>query len=332
MRLRRVSAGENTLIQIDGGAGWTDLPALFDRLPASPGQAEREAWSQDIVALLGAPFDIRQEIAEAARAQPESGDRSDDRVLLPFAPRSYRDFMIYEGHAIAAARGFVKCFLPRLAPVIGAYEATTGRPFPKLKPSALWYRQPIYYMGNHLAFVTDGGSVEMPSYTQCLDYELELGFVLAAELHNAKAEEAEKAIGGFLVLNDFSARDVQLAEMRSGFGPQKAKHFANAISPMVVTADEILPRWRELAGSVVINGETVAEPISADPHWSLGEMLAHASRDERLYRGEFFGTGTFTGGSGIETGRLLGPGDRIEVGIAGIGSVANEIAANGRKD
>ena len=74
------------------------------------------------------------------------------------------------------------------------------------RPRPLWHRQPIYYMGNHLAFVTDGAAVASPSYTHAFDYELELGFVLSGSLFNARPEEAETAIGGFEVLNDFGAR------------------------------------------------------------------------------------------------------------------------------
>lgn len=327
MRLRRVGDREKPLIQIDAGGGWADLPALLGRLSPRPQPEQIASWSHDIIALLGAPHYIRQELAAAALAHPTKAGRDTEAVLMPFAPRSYRDFMIYEEHAVAAARGFVKRFLPAFAPIVATYERLAGRPFPKLKPAPLWYRQPIYYMGNHLAFVTDGDAVTAPFYTDYLDYELELGFVLSAPLLNASPEEAENAIGGFVVLNDFSARDVQLAEMKSGFGPQKAKHFANAISPILLTADEILPRWRDLKGSVAINGRVVAEPSSANPHWSLGEMLAHVSRSERLYPGEFFGTGTFPGGSGIESGQRLVSGDRIEIAIQGIGSVANTIIA-----
>ena len=76
-----------------------------------------------------------------------------------------------------------------------------------------------------------------------------------------------------------------------------------------------------------INGELIAEPTSSDPRWSLGEAVAHASRSERLYPGEFFGSGTLPGGSGIETGRLLSAGDVIEIGIDRIGSLTNRIVA-----
>jgi 2-keto-4-pentenoate hydratase/2-oxohepta-3-ene-1,7-dioic acid hydratase in catechol pathway len=73
----------------------------------------------------------------------------------------------------------------------------------------------------------------------------------------------------------------------------------------------------------------MAEPASADARWSLGEVLAHTSRSERLHPGEFFGSGTLPGGCGIETGRLLAVGDHIEIGIEHIGSLSNRIVPGG---
>jgi 2-keto-4-pentenoate hydratase/2-oxohepta-3-ene-1,7-dioic acid hydratase in catechol pathway len=184
-------------------------------------------------------------------------------------------------------------------------------------------------MGNHLAFAGDGEAVAIPSYADGLDYELELGFVLKSALFNASPEEAEAAIGGFVVVNDFSARNVQRDEMGSGFGPQKSKHFRNGMSGVVVSAEEILPRWRDLKGSVRVNGALLAEPATAGPRWSLGEALAHVSRSERLHPGELFATGTLPGGSGIEAGRLLAAGDTIDIAIDGVGRLRNTICREG---
>lgn len=323
MKLRRVMDGGRPIVQISVDDRWVDAARAVERLSPAPGAAEIAEWSRDAVALLAAPREVRSRLAEAVSGLA-SVPHSERPVTLPFAPASFRDFMLYERHAIDAARGFVRKFLPRAWPVVRAYEAATGGIFPLLKPDRLWYRQPVYYMGNHLAFAGDG-DVAMPAYTRALDYELELGFVLAHGLFNASAEEAEAAIGGFVVVNDFSARDVQRAEMRSGFGPQKAKHFRNGFSSVVASADGILPRWRDLRGFVRINGTLVTEPTTAGARWTLGEALAHASRSERLYPGELFATGTLPGGSGIETGRLLAPGDLLEVGIDGIGAVRNRI-------
>jgi 2-keto-4-pentenoate hydratase/2-oxohepta-3-ene-1,7-dioic acid hydratase in catechol pathway len=318
MRLRRVKTREGAMrVQLMAPQGWVPVAAVAAEIPSFD-----QCIADDVIALLALAPELRGRLAEAAgRVAPAA----DGTTLLPFEPRSFRDFMLYETHAVDAARGFVRRFMPAVAPVVAAYEAVTRRTFPKLKPHALWHRQPIYYMGNHLTFATDGADIAVPPYTSALDYELELGFVLARPLRDADPATAETAIGGFVVLNDFSARDVQLDEMSSGFGPQKAKHFRSAMSNVVVSADEILPRWRTLIGSVHLNGMPVAECQTRDARWSLGEVLAHASRGEQLYPGELLGTGTLHGGSGIEHGRLLGRGDTIALAIDGIGTLSNRI-------
>ena len=316
--------GAAPALQVATGGGWVDVARALPgaHLAGEPGCA---SWATDAVALLGAPAAVRDAISLSAASIAPVADAARSPVL-PFEPRSFRDFMLYERHAIDAARGLVRHFMPRVWPLVRAWEAVLGAPFPPLKPHALWSRQPIYYMGNHLAFGGDG-DVCAPAYTHALDYELELGFVLSREIMNASPAEAEAAIGGFVVVNDFSARDVQHAEMRSGFGPQKAKHFRNGLSADIVSADEILPRWRNLKGFVRLNGALVAEPETAGARWSLGEALAHVSRSERLYPGELFATGTLPGGSGIERGRLLAAGDEIEIGITGVGALRNRIVA-----
>jgi 2-keto-4-pentenoate hydratase/2-oxohepta-3-ene-1,7-dioic acid hydratase in catechol pathway len=323
MKLRRIKNDLGLHVELRAPQGWVPVAKALANTDLSQAAAARD-WATDVMALLAAAPADRATLAAAVAgiaAQPASG--SD--VVIPFEPRSFRDFMLYEAHAIAAARGFVHRFMPGSARVVAAYEALTRQTFPRLKPHRLWYRQPIYYMGNHLTIATDGTGIAVPPYARALDYELELGFVLAHPMRDAKPEEAEAAIGGFVVLNDFSARDVQAAEMASGFGPQKSKHFASAISSEVVTADEILPRWHDLKGSVRLNGELISEPRTSGAKWSLGEMLAHASRGEQLHAGELFGTGTLPGGSGIETGRLLQAGDVIEIAIDGIGTLTNPI-------
>jgi 2-keto-4-pentenoate hydratase/2-oxohepta-3-ene-1,7-dioic acid hydratase in catechol pathway len=323
MKLRRVKTGDDLHVELLAPQGWVDVAKCLALLE-QPAPERARSLARDIVALLGASAELRAAIAETAK-KIEPAPTANEDVVIPFEPRSFRDFMMYEAHAVAAARGFVRTHMPAAFRMVHAYETLTGRTFPKLKPHALWYRQPLYYMGNHLTFAADGEAVGVPPYTRALDYELELGFVLAHPLRDATPETAEAAIGGFVILNDFSARDVQLDEMASGFGPQKSKHFRSSISNVVVSADEILPRWRELKGFVRLNGALVAEPATAGAKWSLGEVLAHASRAEQLYAGELFGSGTLPGGSGIETGHALKPGDRIEIGIEGIGSLANPI-------
>lgn len=277
--------------------------------------------AQDPSPLGGTVFDRGWDLANAQRHRELSGN------VLPFQPASFRDFMLYERHAIDAARGLVRRFHPGQARAAAGIEKLTHRPFPLFRPKSLFYRQPIYYMSNHLSFVPSGTPVAIPSYSSALDFELEIGFVLRSPLFNASPAEALEAIGAFVVVNDFSARDVQRAEMATGLGPQKSKHFASSMSALAVTADEILPQIDELSGSVTLNGTTVATVFSRGMQWTVGEVLAHASRDERLYPGELFATGTLPGGSGMETGHWLQPGDRLTLAIDQIGEISHPISS-----
>jgi hypothetical protein len=132
---------------------------------------------------------------------------------LPFQPRSYRDFMLFEAHYYGAAMGLTQLYKPLAYQAARLYTAITGAAFPFFKPPALFYRQPIFYQSNHLAFYSDGAPVHCPRYAEYLDVELELGIILGKPLFNASVEEALDAVAGFCVFNDFSARNVQMDEM-----------------------------------------------------------------------------------------------------------------------
>ena len=300
MKLRRVRTPDGLELQTqDAGGSWR--------------------MAEDAAPLGGRVFDREWELSRADEHLEHS------TVLLPFQPASFRDFMLYEQHVLDASRGLIRRFHSGQYRVVKTVEALTRRTFPLLKPKPLFYAQPIYYMSNAMTVVPTGTPIAAPSYTRALDYELEIGFVLARGLFNATPAEALDAIGAFVVLNDLSARDVQRAEMASGFGPQKAKHFTSSLSEVAVTADEILPHIDDLQGTVTINGTTVATVSSAGMQHTLGEVLAHASRSEHLRPGELFGTGTMPGGSGMETGHWLRPGDTVELCIDGIGTIEHAI-------
>ncbi|KAI1336539.1 FAA hydrolase [Xylariaceae sp. FL0016] len=256
-------------------------------------------------------------------------DRDDPRKrALPFQPRSYRDFMLFERHYYGAALGMTEMYRPAANLVGRLFSALTSLDFPFFKPHALWYKQPIFYQSNHLAFYSDGASIQYPAYCEYLDVELELGIILGKPLFNASPEEATSAIAGFCVFNDFSARNVQMEEMASGFGPQHSKAFANSISSAVVSADEILPHIDRLKGRIIINEEVVQEPSIDKWQFSVGEAIAHLSKSTQLYPGEFFGSGTITLGAGIENSAFqLRVGDVVRLEIDGIGSVTNTIVA-----
>lgn len=296
MKLRRriePSLAEGSVLQHERDGVWADLPPSSDVLP----------WLR---ALLPAPID-------------------DCDGALPFQPRSFRDCMLYERHWVQSSRGYARRFMPVAFRLSQLYEAVLRRPFPAFRPAPLWHRQPLYYFGNHLTVVPSGRPVQAPAYTHALDYELELAWVLAKPLFNATPEDALDAIGGFVVLNDFSARDVQRAEMQTGLGPQKSKHFLTSISQTMVTADEILPRVHQLDARVEINGTCVARTSTQGMRWTPGQVLAHLSRDERLYPGELIASGTLPDGSGMETGNWLSPGDHLRLVIEPIGEIVHVI-------
>jgi 2-keto-4-pentenoate hydratase/2-oxohepta-3-ene-1,7-dioic acid hydratase in catechol pathway len=300
MRLRRTT---DTIAAQDPGSGrWHAIAGdLLDLLAATP--AERDAAID------------RDRIVEPA-------------PLLPFAPRSLRAFSIYPEHMEQSARMLAKRFFPAPAgAAITAFETVTRRTFPALRPKRGFHDQPAMYVGNHTATLGDGEVVPWPSHTRHLDYELELGFVLAREVRDATAAEGEAAIGGFFVVNDWSARDVQAEEYRHGlFGPAvKSKTFATSLGPVVVTADELTARAGSLRGAVRVNGETWSETSTAGAAHSLGDLVAYASRGERLGAGDVFATGTLPRGCGLELDRWVQPGDVVELELEELGTLTNTV-------
>ena len=295
MKLRRQSAPGEDGIEFEKDGSWLAL-------------SQSEAWARGLGWL-----------AAATPAFTNGSPR------LPFQPRSFRDVLLYESHWIQSSRGYVQHFMPAAFRVTQLYEKLTGSTFPAFRPPKLLSHQPVYYFGNHLTIVESGTPIRIPSYTKALDYELELGWVLGKPLLNASPDEALDAVAGFVVVNDFSARDVQREEMQSGFGPQKSKHFASSMSATMVTADEILPRIDALTGKVWINGELVSTVSSVGMRYSIGEVLAHLSRDEPLFPGELIASGTLPGGSGLEAGRLLASGDELRLVIEEVGEITHRI-------
>ncbi len=323
MRFRRRRIDHDNLAEMRVGVGWKRLSGV-DQVDALIGGAT----SDDLLPFLMLDAAGRAALQSLGPNLPDA-DTRDGVPLVPVVAKSFRDFMLFEDHVINAARGMVRRLMPGVFPITRAFEAVLRKPFPRFKPHKLWYRQPIYYFGNHLNIVTEGDLMPWPGYTDMLDYELEIGVFLSKPLFNATPAEAEAAMGGFVVLNDFSARDVQIDEMMSGFGPQKAKHFCSAISSEIVTADEILKTLDGLTGSVAINGKEVATVAASRWQFTLAEAIAAASKGEQLHPGELFGSGTLPGGAGMENDALVSPGDTVTVTVDGIGSLTNLVGQKG---
>lgn len=295
-------------------------------LDDATGRWIRVPGDDDLLTFLASGEEGRAR-ARAALAHGEEADPA--TAILPFRPRSIRAFMLWEEHVIASSRMLVKNFFPApAAKAVATYERVTGKTFPKLKPNARFREAPTFYVANHTAVLTHGQEMWWPSHTKALDFELELACVLAKPLVDATPEEALEAVGGWFILNDWSARDVQADDARRNiFGPViKSKTFANSIGLDVVTADAI-PDWTAATGRVYVNGQLWCEGRTANPQHSLGAMLSFASQGERLAPGDVISTGTMPGGCGLEIDRWIALGDTVQLEIDGIGSLTNQITA-----
>jgi fumarylacetoacetate (FAA) hydrolase len=217
----------------------------------------------------------------------------DDVELMPpvLHPPSVRDFYAFEQHVktARAARG--------------------------LEVPDEWYRIPVFYFSNPNAIYGPEAEIPYPEGTEQLDYELEVAAVIGAE----------GQIGGFTVMNDWSARDLQRKEMKVGLGPAKGKDFATSLGPIVVTPDEFDGSSATMVARV--NGEERSRGNLADIYYSWAKIVAHAGRNTELYAGDILGSGTVGTGCILEhgDGRWLQPGDVVELEVEGIGVLRNTV-------
>jgi 2-keto-4-pentenoate hydratase/2-oxohepta-3-ene-1,7-dioic acid hydratase in catechol pathway len=313
MKLRRTGTG---LIAQRQSGEWVRLE----------GEGLGEEQSRDMVAFLAAGEEARAAAAAILTAE-DAVEVDPAAASIPFQPRSMRAFMLWEEHVIASSRMLVKRFFPApVAKTVAGFERVTGRTFPKLKPNRRFYEKPAFYVANHAALLGDGDPMWWPRHTRWLDFELELAFVLAKPLADASPEEAAAAVGGWFIVNDWSARDVQADDARESiFGPVvKSKTFANSVGPDVLTADAV-PDWTRMTGRVRVDGELWCEGATAGPQHDVGAMLAFASAGERLEPGDVVSTGTMPGCCGLELDRWIQPGQTVELEIDGIGTLSNRI-------
>jgi 2-keto-4-pentenoate hydratase/2-oxohepta-3-ene-1,7-dioic acid hydratase in catechol pathway len=226
------------------------------------------------------------------------------KLLAPIPrPPLIRDFMAFETH--------LKNIYPKL-----------GRDIP---PE--WYNLPIYYKGNPSAVGADGDAIEMPVYATNMDFEFEFAAVIGKGGTNIPREDAMSHIFGYMIYNDFSAREIQQREMSVGLGPAKGKDFerGHVFGPWLVTADEI-PDIYALRMQATVSGQPWCDTSTSTMHWRFDQMIAHASTNEKVVAGEIFGSGTVGGGSAAEMGKTLGRGDETVLTMDRLGTLTNRIA------
>lgn len=287
----------------------------------------------DLFCDLLAYLDSGDDAAQTARELLDQVGRSDDadavvplddvRLLAPLTrPRSIRDCLAFEQHYIGSMRTVAKWKLRPLASIDRGIARVFGRGF--LRPPKVWYERPIYYKGNPASVVGHEAEIAWPSFTDKLDFELELAVVIGRTGKNIPVNRASEWIAGYTIFNDFSARDFQMYEMAGRLGPAKSKDFdtGNALGPCLVTPDEIDDPYN-LRMRARVNGEEWASGTSGGMRFTFEEMIASISQDETLYPGDVIGSGTLPGGCGLEHDRWLAPGDIVELEIDRIGVLRN---------
>ena len=185
---------------------------------------------------------------------------------------------------------------------------------------------PVYYKSNPAHLSGNGDAIAIPSYADVLDFEFELAAVIGHGGRDIPASDAAGHIYGFMIYNDFSAREIQAREMSVGLGPAKGKDFATSLGPVVVTPDEFDGREGEMVARV--NGEERSRGNLRDLNWPWERLLEQAARNTHLVPGDVIGSGTVGTGCILELGdgRWLRPGDEVELEVEGLGVLRNRIA------
>jgi fumarylacetoacetate (FAA) hydrolase len=196
-----------------------------------------------------------------------------------------------------------------------------------------WYLVPVFYFSNPACVIGPEDTVVAPHGSQALDYELELACVIGKECRDLPADDrALEYVAGFTIMNDWSARDLQRAEMAVGLGPSKSKDFATSLGPELVTLDELRDRYQDgrlhLEMTAAVNGRVLSHGNSGSMYWTWPQLIAHASRDVWLKPGDVLGSGTVGTGCILEltpeaAGGWLKPGDVVELRIEGLGKLRN---------
>lgn len=228
------------------------------------------------------------------------------------APLSFRDGYGFEQH-------------------VGMMWKRRGQDIPEA-----WYRLAVFYFSNVSELRGPDDPVWAPAGSEELDFEIEIGALIDTPARDLTPERGEDAIGGYMILNDWSARDLQRDETTVRLGPAKGKDFATSIGPWLVTPDELEDARKghgfDLEMSVSVNGTETSRGRWSDIVHGFGELASRASADVTLRAGELLGSGTVGSGCLLEVreqtlGRYLLPGDDVVLTVDRLGSLRNPVVS-----
>jgi len=285
------------------------------------------ALLQDWENLSGYAREAEAKIREGLLLQGQGRLYGSAQVLAPVPhPASCRDGYAFRQHVAAARRN-------RRVEMIPEFD-----------------QYPIFYFTNHNAIQGPGEIRCMPDHFRKLDFELEAAVVLCKKGRNIRAEHADAYIAGYMIMNDMSARTLQMEEMLLNLGPAKGKDFSTVIGPMLVTPDE-LAQWKtapkpghtgdnySLTMKCRVNGVQVSEGNMGDMDWTFAEIIERCAYGADILPGDVIGSGTVGTGCFLElngTGLLNNPnyqpqwlqdGDVVEIEIEGLGLLQNTVVA-----
>lgn len=301
------------LVTFDDGTGQAIGLILGDEVAVLDA---RQSAYRSLRALLDAGPEAMATVQSAGLASRDLRPLETLRLRAPLPrPAQMRDALCFEQH-LRQARANRHLF----------GQAPARIPPEDIDIPQIWYGQPIYYKGNRFAVSGPDDEILWPKGETKLDYELEIAAVIGLGGRDIAEADAHKHIAGYMIFNDFSARDHQFAEMAGMLGPAKGKDWdtANALGPWFVTPDEADPA-QGLMMRARVNGETWSVGNSNTMHHNFARVVEHISRDETLWPGEIIGSGTVGDGCGLELGRFLQGGDQVELEVEGLGCLRNSV-------
>jgi 2-keto-4-pentenoate hydratase/2-oxohepta-3-ene-1,7-dioic acid hydratase in catechol pathway len=184
---------------------------------------------------------------------------------------------------------------------------------------------PVVFIKLSSSVIGTGDSIVLPKRTTQPDYEAEFGFVIGKPGYQIPADKAMDHVLGYTIVNDVSARDIQLSTSQWNLG--KSFPTFTPIGPAITTADEVADP-HNLNISLTIDGETLQNSNTSDLIFKIPALIEYISGITPLEAGDIISTGTPEGvGMGRTPKRWLKPGEEIVVTIEKLGSLHNNTVA-----
>jgi 2-keto-4-pentenoate hydratase/2-oxohepta-3-ene-1,7-dioic acid hydratase in catechol pathway len=289
-------------------------------LVRADGRVELSAEESALEPRFGDDGEALARLGQAIRANPVGEyDIEGLELLKPVDPVAMRDFMIFEEHVLPAWR------------MQGMQRGPD-----------VWYEQPIGYFSNAATIRGPREQIEIPGGCVNMDFELEVAAVIGRDAVSLTPDQAAGHIAGFVVLSDWSARDLQFREMDGRLGPFKGKDFGSSLGPVFVTPDEIESRRKgngyDLEMTATVNGRRYGGDRWTSAYWSMEELISYSSWNSRVEAGSIIGSGTCQGGCILELSirhsqaeyPWLVDGDRVTLAVETMGEIRATVAAAAR--